>query len=544
MFDADMLGRWFKATIVDLLSDLRWSYAPPLMVYLAAGLQGMSAIVAAFFVKEYLSLSASFLAGLAFWASLPWALKIPVGHLVDIIWRWKGALVFLGAGLIALSLVIMYGLIAHTGVMRSIMAVETWYVVSILMAPVGYVIQDVVADAMTVEAVPTADDAGVPFSEEIMKAQHTTMQTLGRLAMFLGLFAVALLNITLFDGVGDFTPAQKADTYALFFLLELIVPVISICGVILNHFQVQRRRCNLLESGLDSAAIDTIIYAAHEETPPNWWIFGGTAVFAAFTLIVGLTQVPYAQEIIFAGSAVIIFFLMGRLLEELEPDKARMLVGTAAILFVFRATPLPGQGIIWFEIDVLKFDQQFLSVLSLLTALITLVGIVLVRPLVANRSIAYITVLLSIGAGIIALPGIALYYGLHNWTARWTGGVVDAHFIAFIDTALESPLDQVAMIPLLAWIARNAPNHLKATFFTVMASFVNLALSASNLLTKYVNALFVVTREVRDLETGLLQIPADYNLLGWLLISVGVISVVAPLMTVWFVQRTPYRTTE
>jgi len=40
---------------------------------------------------------------------------------------------------------------------------------------------------------------------------------------------------------------------------------------------------------------------------------------------------------------------------------------------------------------------------------------------------------------------------------------------------------------LLAWIAKNAPAHLKATFFAVFASFTNLALSASALGTKYLN---------------------------------------------------------
>jgi len=43
--------------------------------------------------------------------------------------------------------------------------------------------------------------------------------------------------------------------------------------------------------------------------------------------------------------------------------------------------------------------------------------------------------------------------------------------------ALESPLGQIAMIPMLAWIANSAPANLKATYFAVMASFTNLALS-------------------------------------------------------------------
>ena len=57
-----------------------------------------------------------------------------------------------------------------------------------------------------------------------------------------------------------------------------------------------------------------------------------------------------------------------------------------------------------------------------------------------------------------------------QWTAAHTGGFVDARVIAIIDTALESPLGQIAMIPMLAWIANSAPANLKATYFAVMVS--------------------------------------------------------------------------
>ena len=58
------------------------------------------------------------------------------------------------------------------------------------------------------------------------------------------------------------------------------------------------------------------------------------------------------------------------------------------------------------------------------------------------------------------------------------------------------------MIPMLAWIANSAPANLKATYFAVMASFTNLALSLSQLGTKCLNQIFIVTREVRDPATG------------------------------------------
>ena len=117
-----------------------------------------------------------------------------------------------------------------------------------------------------------------------------------------------------------------------------------------------------------------------------------------------------------------------------------------------------------------------------------------------------------------------MYYGFHNWTSSITNGVVDAKFIAIFNTALESPLGQVSMIPLLAWIAKNAPAHLKATFFAVFASFTNLALSASSLVTKYLNEIFTITREVKDKVSNAILTTADYSELGLLLITVTLLT--------------------
>jgi hypothetical protein len=537
-----LLAQWFDRTVLDLGRQMRWSYLPPLMVYLAAGVAGLTSIVGAFFIKDYLGLSAAFLAGLGFWAGLPWALKMPLGHIVDLVWRWKALLVYLGALMIALSLAIMYGLIAHTAAMAGVMGIEAWYVVSALLAPTGYVVQDVVADAMTVEAVPVVDPTGRRYGDDEIKRMHTTMQTLGRVAIIGGLVAVAALNIALFSGVEEMSEAEKSDVYADIYLLALAIPVISVAGVVLGWLNVRARARRLARQGIDRAEIDRLLFQPEEPASPNWWILGGSLIFAAFTLGVGLGEVPLAQEIVFAGSMAIVLFLMHRLILELDPGVRRALVGTAVIIFAFRATPLPGSGATWFEIDVLDFDQQFLSVLSLLTAALTLVGMVLLRPLIATRSIAYVVALLTVASGILALPNIGLYYGIHEWTARWSGGVVDARFIAIIDTAIESPLGQISMIPLLAWIAKNAPSHLKATFFAVMASFTNLALSGGSLATKYLNQVFVVSREVRDRVTGAVEVAADYSELGLLLITVAALGVAVPLLAIALVQCSPLRT--
>jgi len=95
---AKNISQFIDNTLVDLGRQFRWSYLPPLMIYVAAGISGLTGIVGVFFIKDYLNLSAAFLAGLGFWAGIPWALKMPLGHLVDLIWSRKNYLVFVGAG--------------------------------------------------------------------------------------------------------------------------------------------------------------------------------------------------------------------------------------------------------------------------------------------------------------------------------------------------------------------------------------------------------------------------------------------------------------
>lgn len=542
---------WLHETFAGLFEQMRWSYLPPLMVYLAYGISGLTSIVGTFFVKEYLDLSAAFLAGLGFWAGIPWALKMPVGHLVDIIWKWKAVLVYLGATLIAASLLIMYGLIAHTQTMTAIMPATAWFVFSVILSPTGFVLQDAVADAMTVEAVPTLDENGEPFSEEETKLMHTTMQMLGRFALIGGIALVATINITMFEGVETMTQAEKAVIYADIHLIALVVPVISIAGVILGGMMLRRRARDLVAAGVDPHKVDAMLFRPDGEATPNWWILGGSLAFATFTVAIGLYgaslfqtigATDFSQEVVFVGSMAIVCFLISRLLPELAPSQRLALVGTATIIFFFRAIPGPGPGATWFEIDILGFDQQFISVLTLISAVLALVGMVVLRPLMATRSIAYIVALLTVFAGVLSLPNIGLYYGIHEWTGPLTGGVVDARFIAILDTAIESPLAQVSMIPMLAWIARNAPAHLKATFFAVMASFVNLALSARAIGTKYVNEVYLVTREVKDQVTGAIQVAADYSELGMLLITVGVLTVAIPLVAIVIIQSSRFRT--
>lgn len=538
---AGAIWRWFDRSILALGREFRLSYMPPLMVYAAAGISGLTAIVGTFYVKERLGLTAEFLAALGFWATLPWALKMPMGHLVDLLWRVKSVFVYLGAGMIAVSLLIMIGLLGYTEAMLMIAPAGVWYVASALLAPIGYVVQDVVADAMTVEAVPRVDRNGNTFDDATRKSMHTTMQLLGRVAIIGGGILVGLVNVVLLKGVGDLPDSEKAAAYLFIYQLALIIPAVSVLGVALASWLRHRQIARHMRQGRSRQEAHSLV-EVHTETPAiNWWILGGGLAFTVLSVGVGLGNVPAAQEIVFATSMAIVIFLISRLTRELDNQARNVLVGTAIVIFAFRAIPGPGAGSTWWMIDELGFDQQFLQVLSLIASGLTLFGMIIFRRFMAEHSIAYIVGALTIVGSILTLPEIGMYYGLHHWTAEMTNGVVDARFIALIDTAVESPLGQIAMIPMLAWIANSAPPRLKATFFAVMASFTNLALSASQLGTKYLNKIFAIHREVSDPVSKVISTPADYSQLGYLLLTATVIGFVVPMLAIAFVKLSRFR---
>lgn len=532
---------WLDDAVLSLGREIKLSYLPPLMVYLAAGISSLTSIVGTFYVKERLGLSAEFLAALGFWMALPWALKMPLGHLVDLIWRWKGLLVYLGASLIILSLLIMIGLLGYPSDMQALMPIENWYVLAALLAPIGYVLQDVVADAMTVEAVPKVDSDGQAIPLVIRKQMHVTMQTLGRVAIIGGGVFVSVLNVILMHDMSSLSESEKLATYLFIYQLALVIPIVSVGGVFLAGHLKRKNITRLMQQGIGREK-SVALLDAHAETPPiNWWILGGGAAFTVISLSVGLGGISGAEEIVFGLSMGIVLFLIKQISGELDEEARNILVGTAILIFVFRAIPGPGAGSTWWMIDHLGFDQQFLATLSLIGSTLTLVGMFIFRRFMAERSMAFIIGLLTIAGTILSLPIIGMYFGLHEWSAALTGGIVDARFIAIVDTALESPLGQIAMIPMLAWIANSAPEKLKATFFAVMASFTNLALSASQLCTKYINQIFVISREVIDPSTSEVTVPADYSQLGLLLMTITAIGFVLPLLTIFILKQTRFR---
>ena len=76
------------------------------------------------------------------------------------------------------------------------------------------------------------------------------MQTLGRFAIIGGTVLVALANIILFRNIESLDQVDKIQLYGSIYIYALIIPLISIFGVILSNYLRNKKIKNLEIQGL------------------------------------------------------------------------------------------------------------------------------------------------------------------------------------------------------------------------------------------------------------------------------------------------------
>jgi MFS family permease len=465
------------------IRSMRLAYLPLLMVYFAYGATGLVGVAQTFWIRKSLTWSPAELAALSVWFTLPWTIKMVFGVLVDsvpLLGSQRRAYVFIGAGLIALSFILLAG---AAGGWITVLSPNVMYVVASLISVTGIVLQDVVADAMSTEVVPRQNPDGTPRDKREIDHDLGMVQVLGRLALSFGIFSVAGLSGWLATYL----------SYDKVFLLGLIVPVISVTGAVLVRLETSEQR------------------------PIDWRILGGGMAFGALVVALGLGGIPFNQEIIFIVSMAVVIWMLTRVTVEIDHATRMRIAFAAIIIFAFRATPSVGDGYTWFYIDVLGFDEAFFGVLGQIGAGVGIVTLWMLSDYITRRPVAQVLLWITILSGILGLPSLLLVFQLHHVTERLIG--IGAHGIALFDTVATSPFAQLSMIPLLTLVAIYAPTGHRATWFALMASLMNLALIAGQLQTKYLNMLIPVDR-------------GDYHNLPLLVVVAYVLAIVVPLAAI------------
>jgi len=466
---------------------MRLRYVPLLMIYFAYGATAFTAIADSFLVKKELALSAVEYMELSFWLMIPWSIKMIFGQVVDsvsLLGSNRKIYVYIGALLMTLGTLMIAAIAGDYAIFKAYDK-DGLYMMAMIVMTVGIVLQDVVADTMSTEVTQPNQ------SEYERKKELATIQVLARLSLALAGFAVS--------GLGGWL--ASIYSYETIFLLSLFIPILSIIGVSFV-------RLNPVPS-----------------TPLNKKIFFGGIGFAFFIIVMGLLKVPYSQEIIFVVSLMIVLYMLKEVVGDLDAQTVRHIKMAMIVIFVYRAMPSVGPSLQWWEMDVLGFDEAFFGVLAQIGATLGIIGMWLSGKFIVDKSISGVLITMTVVYTILSFPLLGMYYDLHTLLG------IDAKTVALIDTALASPFDYIAGVIMLTIVAIYAPEGKKATWFALMASFMNIALAAAKLFTKYLNEIFVVTREIK--QNGLIITPADYSQLGMLMWVVIIIGFVVPIVTIW-----------
>jgi hypothetical protein len=348
---------------------------------------------------------------------------------------------------------------------------------SVLIA-VGFMVQDVVADALSVEIAESDAEIG-------------QIQTLGRMALLIGGISVGYLSGVLTARIGS--RGTLAAAIVLPLIVAATVPFIRLRRV--NGEVVTSPSAATGPLGGGKARLVLLVGL-------------GYAVLGALLEALGL---PYSREIVLVVSAALIVLLLHRV------GISHGVAVAGIVIFLFRATPTVGQGYSYWAIDRLGFDQRFLGLLAQVSAVLSLAGLLLFRKSIVKRPVSFTLFWVMLAGAILYLPTIGLFYGLHERLG------ISARTLAFVDTTISAPLAQLAMVPMLILMAKTAPRGAEATMFAIMASLMNLALSASQLFTEYLNDAFAVTQ-------------ADYSNLGRLMVTVGLVGLL-PLLVLPLLRR-------
>jgi hypothetical protein len=180
------------------------------------------------------------------------------------------------------------------------MPIEAWFVLSALLSPVGYVMQDVVADAMTVEAVPAVDEHGAAAAAREAPADAHHMQTLGRVAIIGGGVLVSLVNVVMFQGVETLPKAEKVADLRRGLRHGAGHPADVGAGVLLAALLKRRARGGCAPAASPRPRCAPCSAASRPGPGPT----GGSSAAAWCSspcLTVGLAQLEFGQEIIFAA---------------------------------------------------------------------------------------------------------------------------------------------------------------------------------------------------------------------------------------------------
>lgn len=434
-------------------------HIPLLVVYFSVGMSGMSAVAAQLFMTNTVTLSAAVLTGLAIYTGLPWSIKPLFGQLVDRL-RLRRAGIILGQIFVASGLLV-YADLALTNHLK-MLGQYTQLLLGGLFVTLGTVISDIVADVMAIELAETDEQIG-------------KLQAYSRAALMAGGLLGAIVS----------GPLAAAYAPGHVFLFELILPAIVIIIALVMPVRASNLTVRL-----------------------NRQVLVGSIIFGATALIGGLFLGDYGQLVTGTIGSAVLMYLLYILTKNWTPKAKKEFGFVMFAIFMLRVTPGIGPSGNWWYINELKFDPEFLGQLRIGGTVMGLLATLGLAKIIGKASTFKVLGLISVMLIFLGLPELLIYYSLT--------GLPDKG-LAFFDTVMTVPLANLAMVVLGTLVGKHAPRHELATYTTVTAGLMNIALVWGNIIEQWINKYITVTRE-------------DFSQLGQLMLTVQGVSIILTII--------------
>lgn len=199
--------------------------------------------------------------------------------------------------------------------------------------------------------------------------------------------------------------------------------------------------------------------------------------------------------------------------------KMKVILLPIIFIFLFTITPSTYDGMMYFYINELKFDYEFIGRIQLVSSLAMITGIVIYYNWLSDNPFKKLIIGCTIVATIFNLLQLILIM-------RWN------HFIGIPDTYLSLSLDlatntlaELQLLPVLVLACKLCPKHLEATIYEVILGIKNFA--------------FVISYRTGGLIMMWLNITKDNFKNLWILVT---ISSLFPLITLTILLFVPIKT--
>lgn len=433
-----------------------------LFLYFILGLTGISAVTETLVSRNVLTLSPVELVTIGIWTGLPWSMKILGGSILDSFPVSRQFYSRLG------QLLLMVGTagwidITSSRYLFSIIGEYNTLLGLGLLSSIGLVLARLATD--------------VHFLE-LEENQKKKVQLYSRLSLTMGGLAGALLT------------GWAATVLAPSLVFTIVTGMLA---------------CSFLVTCLSPST--------SRKGSKAWGLLVLSVGYSIGIAITGILAGPLAVAGI-AGS-VLSVILYKQLVTVSDQDKKYLMLALLAI-FMFRVSPSAGPGLTWYYLDELHLTPVFLGYLKITEAVVGIGLLSGLARIMTSGKISTILTILTIAITILQLPDILIYYHLT--------GPIDPRHLLLVDSAAVAGLSQLAMVPLGILVATRGPQENKAIFFALTSSLMNLALFASDIISRELNQLFPIER-------------GHYQELGHLLLASICCSVVLSVLGILLLPR-------